>query len=471
MYDVIIIGAGPAGLFSALKLINTTKKINIAIVDRGKKLLQRRCNCITEGRCQKCSVCDVVHGVGGAGMYSDGKLSLFPAGSKMEKLFKNKIELVYRNKNVLNSIIKFSKSPYKKIDALQNTNLAVADQLKENHCELKMYSVYHLGTEGIQNACNNIEKKLVESGVQFILQNTVDEIKRKNGIFTLDLLDKNRNLHEIKATNVIIATGKASGLKIRTWYEALGVKYAFNPIELGVRVEADRDALKDVLNHHLDAKIKMKSKDYEIRTFCMCNGGYLARCYYDTFDNDQKICTISGFSYYGRKTDNLNFGLLVRKKYEENIDPIKKQISYIEKINLRAGNNTIVQRLEDFMDNRVTTSESLNKNSIESTLSNIVTDNIKEYFPDYTIEAIENFFYNMKEVFPKLYNKDTLLHAPVWEMCWDRIITKDGVSTEIPNLYVVGDITGSARGIIQAATLGEMAAEKLLADKYNTAVG
>ena len=245
----------------------------------------------------------------------------------------------------------------------------------------------------------------------------------------------------------------------------LGAESSYNAIELGVRVETTRQSIAEISECHLDAKIKLPlPNDVEVRSFCLCNGGYLVSCYYDSFlESNERICTISGFSLQDKKSENSNFGILVRKKLPAPMDPIRVQLGIVQAINRASGiGATVVQRYGDFLEGVPTTQDKLENNTIKSTLSPVTPTDLRLLLPDYVVSSIEIYLKRLSELSPEIGMPDTLLHAPVWELCTDQVHINSGMETSIPGLYVVGDASGWARGIIQAATTGVVAGRDIL---------
>lgn len=461
-FDVVVVGAGPGGIFFAHEYLRQCPGGRIALVDAGHSIGRRTCPLVQKGRCTRCETCHAVYGFGGAGMYSDGKLSLFPAGKGLLRLVPDEQELNALNEYVLRHILDAIPCH----DHTRNTDPenagdgGLSSLVSRHQLDLKAYEVYHVGTEGVQEACASIERRLIAEGLTLLDRTKVIDVEKFGDVFALTA-KSGRNQHvRLSARKVVFATGKASGLLARDIFSRLGVESSNNTIDLGVRVEAASEALDNITGCHLDAKIKEQCRDgSEVRTFCMCRGGYLVSCWYDTFGSDQKICTIDGFTWRDRKSANANFGLLVRRRFPSPLDGLRMQLEIVRAINRAAGESgTVVQRLGDFLERRPTTREALAANSVVSTLGEATPTDLRWMLPSYVVDNIEGFLRKLGGVSSNLLSPDTLLHAPVWEACHDAIALGPACETSVPGLYIVGDATGLARGIVQAGTMGIIAA-------------
>ncbi|MFS0520050.1 NAD(P)/FAD-dependent oxidoreductase [Nostoc sp. UIC 10607] len=465
-FDVTIVGSGPAGLFLAREILLNSPNKKVALIDSGRSIVKRHCPLVEKGNCTQCNTCHAVQGVGGAGMFSDGKLSLFPAGSGLVKITGSESTVKSINEYVVNAFLEsvyHDKATTSK--AFESNTSCVAQLAIDNQMNFKCYDVHHVGTEGIQEYCIELEKQLINLGVTLMTQTQFLDIEKFENIFVSTVKDGRGQTLRISSDYVVMATGKSSGLILRKICQKLNVGFDFNAIELGVRVETSRSAIKALSESHLDAKLKMETlDDAEVRTFCLCDGGYLVSCFYDDYlENNQKICTISGYSFNSKKSNNSNFSILVRKNFPQNIDPISMQLGIIQAVNKASGHGgTVVQRYGDFVSRRPTSLEALRANSIQSTLIDATPTNLRWLLPEYVCSAAEEFLDKLSCICPEIGSDDTLLHAPVWELCWDRMIVGPNLTTTVPGFYIVGDAMGWARGIVQAATTGVIVARDIL---------
>jgi len=244
-YDVAIIGAGPAGLFCAYELKSKNKSLRICIVDKGKSLIKRKCYNIGSNRCLRCDICSIAHGVGGAGLYSDGKMSSYPAGSEMSKLIEDINEIININKYVVNKLtqseIRYNTQKERLEDEINH------EIMKQANMQFKSYNVIHMGSDGIRRACDNLENELIDLGVELILESNVIDVNKYENIFTIEYENGNQN-NSINAESLVIATGKATGLVFRDCFSKMGVEFEYNSIEMGVRVETLNGVLDCLLS-------------------------------------------------------------------------------------------------------------------------------------------------------------------------------------------------------------------------------
>lgn len=457
MIDVAVIGAGPAGLFFAYELLSRRPGTSVVIIDAGVSIRKRVCPLVDEGTCKGCQLCLAVYGGGGAGMYSDGKLAMYPAGSGLANLLGDDAPIIEANKRVINLVRHHTTSPH--ISSTSQNGAAAARlhlSAQEASLDLKRYDVQHIGTEGIQDFTAKFEMQLIAMGVRFRWLHTVVNVTAADGAFELTLEDLRGNQTEVVAGKLVLAAGKPSNDLVRRTLTEVGAAWSFNDIELGVRVEAAREGVSDISACHLDAKLKAPGDHLsELRTFCICDGGYLVSCYYDTGGALGRICTISGFSYAEHKSDVCNFGLLVRTKFPSHVDPIAVLGPVVSAINQASGHGgTIVQRYGDFLARRPTTSEGLASNTVRSTLPTSTPTDLHWIYPSATTANIALFMEKLAQLSPAIGHPDTLLHGPVFELINDRIQVSSTFETTAKGLFVIGDATGLARGIVQAATSG-----------------
>lgn len=464
MLDSVVIGAGPAGLFYADEYLRNFPEKSIAILDTGVSLSKRACPLVDKGSCSQCKVCLAVYGSGGAGMYSDGKLSIYPAGSGLASHLGSEQDVISLNDEVLDKIADRTAGFGEKRTRGKHSSVSpLALKSDTAGSQLKSYDVVHLGTEGIQVFCAKYEEELQARGVEFKWRHSVRKISRVDDGYEVICVNPQKGDVRLRARNIIFATGKASGTLIRKHFSDLGVAYEKNRIELGVRVETKREAINPLSSCHLDAKLKFEgTNDAEVRTFCVCNGGYLVSCYYDDFLEDKRICTISGFSFKNRVSDNSNFGLLVRQGFPKHIDPVQTQLGIVRAINAASGHDgTVVQRYGDFIAGRATTAGQLTGNKVQTTLKSSSPVDLNWILPGSVVENLRLGLDKLGQISPGIIDDDTLLHAPVWELVHDRPILNKSFETTAPNIYVIGDATGIARGIVQAASTGLWAARQM----------
>lgn len=465
-YDVIIVGAGPAGLFFAREIsLKAKATVKALLIDKGSSISNRYCNYISNDSCSKCAICQNVHGVGGAGMYSDGKLSSYPAGSMMKKFLAVDAELINVVEYVINIIKKGSNFHGSYATYANNVEPRLHDRLVSAGLSMKDYDVKHLGTRGVRNSVVFLENFLKEAGVNFLLDNEVYDVVAKKNSFIVKTENCNTNEKNVyTAKNVVIATGKSSALAMRKIYNNIGVRYDFNAVELGVRVETSRAALMYLAQQHLDAKIKCKLEDdIEVRTFCLCDGGRVIGCHYDSFIDNEKICILSGFSDFESKTSNSNFGLLVRRTFPKSIDTLSLHLNVIRKLKkFSPCSGVLIQRYEDFLLSRETLLEKLNQNTVVPTYKHILPTNLWQILPHYVCSSIANFLEKFRTIFPAAICDDALLYAPVLELCPDMVCCNSFFCTNVDGFYVIGDANGWMRGIVQSAVSGVVSAKSFV---------
>jgi uncharacterized FAD-dependent dehydrogenase len=294
-YDAICVGAGPANLALAEELLRHDSRLRILIIDKGRGVARRRCPLAEAKECPPCGLCHAVHGVAGAGAYSDGKISFWPAGSGLEPLAggpSGVLELDGRLRTYYARLLKDASSYTTCSDAH-----GLAQEVSRNGVELKPYDVAHAGSEAVQEFYADKHDRLVEAGVLFLLSAHAIDIHPRDGAYEVRWRSP-AGLQSAAGRQISLGVGKASGLWLRAMLDKLGVVRHYSEIEVGVRLEFPYPVTEAVSRCHRDAKFKMAAPDgSEVRTFCFCHRGFVLAAYYDD------MTTVSGFSLRDRHSD------------------------------------------------------------------------------------------------------------------------------------------------------------------------
>lgn len=459
-YDVIIIGAGPAGLFSAYELITKNKKLKIALLDKGSSVDHRICPMNKKGvPCQNCNPCAILAGYGGAGTFSDGKLNFIPRLGKSD-LTKYMSEsdackLIDETEEIFNKF---------KMDAdVYPSNMDEAIEIRKKVAiagsKLLLIKQKHLGSdhlpEYIQGICDYLEDK----GVTLIERANVIDIKTESETKHLVTYEKGKKSEVIEGKNIIVAPGRTGAKWIQELADKYGIPYLSQSIEIGVRVEVRRDIMEDITNIIYDPTIFIKTDTYgdEIRTFCTNPGGFVAKENYYGY-----IC-VNGHALKDIKSNNTNFAFISKVTLTEPVTNTRLYGESIARIaNVLGDGKPIIQSLKDLRNGRRSEWHRINKGFIEPTLKDCVAGDLALVMPHRIITNILEGLEKLDKIIPGVNNDDTLLYGPEIKFFSNEIQTDNNFKLEKANVYFIGDGAGKAGNIVTAAATGLVAARDIL---------
>jgi uncharacterized FAD-dependent dehydrogenase len=451
-YDVIIVGAGPAGIFSALELAEKTK-LNVLMLDRGQDINQRKCPASRGYECVNCDPCSVLSGWGGAGAFSDGKLTLSTeVGGWLDQ---------YMSSKELQELLDCADGIYLKYGATEHVYGEDEEKIedierKASLAGLKLIRqrIRHMGTERCAETLRKMRHEL-DGKVEFKPRTDVKGLVVKNNI--VEGIET-ANGETYSAKYVIAAPGRSGAEWLQAESQVLGLKTLNNPVDVGVRVEVLASVMEELTKVLYEPKLIYYSKSFDdqVRTFCVAPHGEVITESYDG------VLTVNGQSYAERKTENTNFAILVSTSFTE---PFKEPIAYGKYVarlgNLLSG-SVMVQRLGDLESGRRSTPERIARSVVTPTLKNATPGDLSFVLPYRYLADIREMLQALDKLAPGLHSRDTLLYGIEVKFYSSRLQLSNTLETKIHNLFTIGDGAGVTRGLIQASASGVIASREII---------
>lgn len=459
-YDVVIVGAGPAGLFSAYELITKNKKLKVAILDKGFRVQKRVCPMNKNGiPCQNCNPCAILAGYGGAGTFSDGKLNFIPRLGKSD-LTK------YMDESVAYKLIDETEEIFNKfkMDAeVYPSNMDEANEIKKKvsiaGAKLLLIKQKHLGSDHLPEYIDGICDYLSEKGVTLIDRADVTDIKTIDEDNHEVTYETGKNKITLKTKNVIVAPGRTGAKWIQELADKYKIPYLSQSIEIGVRVEVRKEIMEEITSVIYDPTIFIKTDTYgdEIRTFCTNPGGFVAKENYYGY-----IC-VNGHALKEIKSNNTNFAFISKVNLTEPVTNTRLYGESIARIaNVLGDGKPIIQSLKDLKNGRRSEWHRIKKGFIEPTLKDCVAGDLALVMPHRIITNILEGLEKLNEIIPGVANDDTLLYGPEIKFFSNEIETDNNFRLHNDNIYFIGDGAGKAGNIVTAAATGLIAARDIL---------
>ena len=458
MYDVIIVGAGPAGLFAAYELIDKNKDLKVLILDKGKFAKNRVCNMKKTGKCVNCNPCAILSGYGGAGTFSDGKLNFIPKLGKSD-LFK------YMSISEANQIIDDTEVIFNKfgMDAdVYPSNMDEAKKIEEQiarvGANLLIIKQKHLGSDKLPEYIQNFTDYLSNHNVDILEGCDVVDINDLKGTYEVKYI-KGSKTEKLHSKYVIVAPGRTGAKWVQELADKYEIPYTSQSIEIGVRVEVRKEILAPITNIIYDPTIFIKTNTYndQIRTFCTNPGGFVAKENYNGY-----IC-VNGHALKDTKSNNSNFAFISKVNLTYPVTNTREYGESIAKIaNTLGGGKPIIQTLRDLRLGRRSTMERINKGFIEPTLKDVVAGDLALVMPHRIVKNILEGLETLDKIIPGVNNGETLLYGPEIKFFSNEITTNNKMKLEEHNIYFVGDGAGKAGNIVAAAATGLIASRDIL---------
>ena len=458
-YDVIIIGAGPSGIFCAYKLIEKRPDMKILMIEKGRPIEKRVCPKRTTGVCVGCKPCSITTGFAGAGAFSDGKLSLSPdVGGNLPEIlgYDRAVQLIKESDDIY---LKFGAdtSVYgvdKQREIEEIRRKAIGANLKLIECPIR-----HLGTEEGYKIYTRLQEHLLAQGVIMEFNTMVENIIIEDNVAKGVITDNGDTYY---APEIVSAIGREGS----DWFSHIcgehEIETQVGTVDIGVRVEV-RDEVIEFLNKNLyEAKLVYYTPTFDdkVHTFCTNPSGEVATEYYEN-----GLAVVNGHAYKSQeyKTTNTNFALLVSKNFTR---PFNEPIEYGKHIaqlsNMLCGGRIMVQTFGDFQRGRRTTEERLCRNNLIPTLKDAVPGDLSLVLPYRIMKDISEMLIALDKVTPGIASDETLLYGVEVKFYSNKVVVNKDFETSISGLRAVGDGASVTRGLQQASANGLSVAESIL---------
>lgn len=457
-YEVIVVGAGPAGIFTALELLKKKPQTKLLILEKGRIIQNRKCPKRVTVNCVNCTPCSITSGWGGAGAFSDGKLSLSPevGGETLTEFF---------GEEKVSQLIKYVDEIYlsyggsKKVYYDSEFADQVSYQAKSYGLNLIRCPVRHLGTEDSARIMDEMYHTIkAYSNVEIRDMTPVKQILYDEN--TQHVTGVEIESGKIYADYVVVGVGRNGADWFHQECKRLEIPTKSNQVDIGVRVEVPRVITDKITDRLYEFKFVYYSDTFEnrVRTFCMNPGGFVSQENYD-----EGLAVVNGHSYSNFKSENTNFALLVSSRFTDPFDDPIKYGKYIAKLgNMLTGGSIMIQRLEDLKFGRRTDDSRLRKLAIKPTLKDAVPGDLSYVLPHRHLVPIMETLRALDNVCPGMYGKNTVLYGVEVKFYSSRVKINKQLETDIKGLYAIGDGAGITRGLMQASVSGVLAARDIL---------
>ncbi len=435
----VIVGAGPAGLFAGLYLAE--RGVRVTIVEKGKPVKERTTD----------EKVDLIHGVGGAGLFSDGKLNFSP------DIGTNLVDIIGRDKTwklILEVEEIFRRFGVEAMDEKEEQKKKLMIKAAKEGIRYIPARQAHVGSDKLPEVIERISSSLEEKGAEFLCN---EEALDFDGRELLTASGK-----RIKFDRLLLAPGRSGARWLERIVKEKGIDFVYNPVDIGVRVEVSSMIMKEITEINWDPKIYIVTPTYDdtVRTFCVSPYGYVVKEQYRNF------VLVNGHSRSDIRSENTNFAFLVRVKLTE---PLENTNAYGEAIAFEAttigGGKPILQRMVDLVKGRRSTWHRLSKSYIEPTLKDVTPGDISMAMPYRFVKDIIEGLEILNRLIPGVADDSTLIYAPEIKFHGLKVLTDRKLQTNIEGVFVAGDGAGLSRGIVGAAASGLLAAKGMLEEE------
>lgn len=461
-YDLIVVGAGPAGIFLCYELKKLDEKKRILLIDQGRAIEKRVCPVAYGGRCVKCKpFCHITNGFSGAGAFSDGKLSLF--NEEEDDIYVGGIVHKYIGVPETKRLISYTDSIYLEYGADKKTEgvefpeeiKAYKERSKKYGIDLISVPIRHLGTEKAHELYKAMQEHLLVVGVDMLLETVVSDLiieeNKIRGVKTHSAI-KTGGEEVYYSDNVALAVGRKGANWLSDMCDKHGIKDKAGIVDIGIRYELHDDVMKDINRIMYEAKFVARLKPYEdkVRTFCQNPSGFVSSEVYD-----DGLTLVNGHSYKEKKSNNTNLAILCSHHFQYPFDqPLLYGRNVAKNSNLLANGQVLVQRLGDILTGHRSHEYWIHRNSVVPTLKTAVAGDVTQALGYRTMTNILEFIKTLDNVIPGFAGSDNLLYSPEIKFYSNELVIDNKFETSVSGLYSIGDAGGLTRGLMQASVSG-----------------